>query len=284
MGHQLQFVSGLPRTGSTLMMNLLGQNPNHFVTPTSGLIHLMRAVMTTWTDCQEFNSQGLKKARPAVLSAARGLLYGFFQEPLEKEKICFDKSRGWIRHIDTLEEILGRQVLIVTMVRDVRGILASFEKMFRTGRSSAGAAAHPSSDSCTDTVSDRLHGALDAEHVVGRSIGRLRWAMEHFPDRLLIVPYDAFTRDPAATMTTLHQQLRLPAYEYQTDKVRQITHEADTYYGVELHQIAEKIEPPQESDWEKILPDSIAKKIREEYQDINSLAAGEVTTGARMSA
>jgi sulfotransferase len=266
------------------MMNLLGQNPNHFVTPTSGLIHLVQAVMTTWPDCQEFNSQGLEQVRPAVLSAARGLLSGFFQEPLQEEKICFDKSRGWIRHIDTLEEILGRRVLIITMVRDVRGILASFEKMFRTSHSPAGAAADPSAASCADTVSDRLHGALDAEHVVGRSIERLRWAMEHFPDRLLIVPYDAFTRDPAATMTTLHHQLHLPAYEYRTDKVRQITHEAETYYGVDLHQIAEKIAAPQESDWEKMLPTAIAERIGDEYQDINSLAAGEVATGARISA
>ena len=60
MEKQLYFVSGLPRTGSTLMMNVLALNPAHFVTPTSGLIHLMRSVMRTWPECQEFQAQGLE--------------------------------------------------------------------------------------------------------------------------------------------------------------------------------------------------------------------------------
>ena len=65
----LQFVSGLPRSGSTLLMNLLGQNPAHHVTPTSGLIHLMRGLIGTWADHKEFQSQGLEHVKPNVLSA-----------------------------------------------------------------------------------------------------------------------------------------------------------------------------------------------------------------------
>ena len=37
---KLFFVSGLPRAGSTILVNLLGQNPAHHVTPTSGMIEL----------------------------------------------------------------------------------------------------------------------------------------------------------------------------------------------------------------------------------------------------
>ncbi len=38
---KVHFLGGLPRAGSTLLMNLLGQNPKFTVTPTSGLLELI---------------------------------------------------------------------------------------------------------------------------------------------------------------------------------------------------------------------------------------------------
>jgi sulfotransferase len=42
------YVSGLPRSGSTLLMNLMAQNPKVFCTPTSGLNQLMNNIKTSW--------------------------------------------------------------------------------------------------------------------------------------------------------------------------------------------------------------------------------------------
>ena len=41
MEQKLFFQSSLPRAGSTLLHNIVGQNPDFFVTPTSGLVDLM---------------------------------------------------------------------------------------------------------------------------------------------------------------------------------------------------------------------------------------------------
>ena len=37
---QIFFQSSLPRAGSTLLQNILGQNPEFYVTPTSGVLEL----------------------------------------------------------------------------------------------------------------------------------------------------------------------------------------------------------------------------------------------------
>ena len=55
------FVAGLPRSGSTLLMNLLGQNPQNHVTPTNGLIDLIIRIRNTWAQNDTFKSQGLWK-------------------------------------------------------------------------------------------------------------------------------------------------------------------------------------------------------------------------------
>ena len=40
---KLFFQSSLPRAGSTLLQNIMGQNPDFYVTPTSGVLELVYA-------------------------------------------------------------------------------------------------------------------------------------------------------------------------------------------------------------------------------------------------
>ena len=40
---QIFFQSSLPRAGSTLLQNILGQNPDFYATPTSGVLELLFA-------------------------------------------------------------------------------------------------------------------------------------------------------------------------------------------------------------------------------------------------
>jgi sulfotransferase len=277
----LHFVSGLPRSGSTLLMNLLGQNPAHHVTPTSGLIHLMRHLVQTWPDHKEFRSQGLENVKPQVLSALRGLLYGFHEQPFADDKTVFDKSRGWLHYVEPLEEILCRPVKIITMVRDVRAIVASFENIFR-GRGIEYEL--PDRDSAELlTTEGRARYALRADQVTGRSILRLRDAMQRCPDRLLVVPYDNFTSHPIEAMQEIHAFLDLPAFDYDPNRVEQVTREDDCVNCMDLHRIRPTIEPELSQSWREILPDELAADIADGYSDINVLAAGPIVNSARVN-
>jgi hypothetical protein len=256
-------------------MNLLGQNPSHHVTPTSGLIHLMRQVMDRWTTHKEFRAQGLENAKPFVNSALRGMLYGFYEQQFDAGKTVFDKSRGWLQFIEPLESILGRRVKIVTMVRDVRSIVASFEKIFRARGIEY---RQPGGDAGLATLSleGRVRRTISPQRVTGRSLLRLRDALDRCPDRLLVVPYRRLTESPQHTMTAIHEALRLPHFSYDPNHVKQVTHEDDGFNGMELHKIRPKVEAPPEQPWKGLLPDDFSAEIAEQYADINALAAGDV--------
>ena len=83
------FVSGLPRSGSTLMMNLLGQNPNHHVTPTNGLLDLLLNVRDSWVNDISFRSQGKDVVLPFITDAMEGLVRGYHKKHLENGKIIY---------------------------------------------------------------------------------------------------------------------------------------------------------------------------------------------------
>jgi sulfotransferase len=49
MVQKIFFQSSLPRAGSTLLQNVMGQNPDFYVTPTSGVLELVYAARANYT-------------------------------------------------------------------------------------------------------------------------------------------------------------------------------------------------------------------------------------------
>jgi len=57
MDKQIYFQSSLPRAGSTLLQNIMGQNPDFYVTPTSGVLELLFSARNQYTTSPEFKAQ-----------------------------------------------------------------------------------------------------------------------------------------------------------------------------------------------------------------------------------
>jgi len=115
----LQFVTGLPRSGSTLLMNLLGQCGRHHVTPSSGLIDMVVGARNQWMHNVWFKAEGLDEVTPKILSMFQGMMLGFHAKPLGDSRIVFDKSRGWIAYLELLEEIFEQKIKLIVTVREI---------------------------------------------------------------------------------------------------------------------------------------------------------------------
>ncbi len=265
------FVSGLPRSGSTLLMNLLAQNPLFHATPTNDLLELIINVRNTWTNMVSFKSQGIETVKPRIISSIKGSIYGFFEKEFEEGKTVFDKSRGWIANIELLEEILDRPVKIIVTIRDVRAIVSSFEKLHRKSQLTKIA---PSTDAFYDiqSINGRAKQILNIQSVLGLSITRFRDAIDKgLADRLVVIPYDKLTTQTKEIMYQLHDSLNLERFEYDPDNVLQTTKEDDSIHGMDLHKIRNKVEY-QKPDWEQILTPFVNDWISTEYMDINEIA------------
>ena len=87
------FNSSMPRSGSTLIQNILGQNPDIHVTPTDGFLELIYAARVNFTNNAEFKAQDQKQ----MLNAWRGFcnegMKGYVKGLSDKSHTCI-KSRG----------------------------------------------------------------------------------------------------------------------------------------------------------------------------------------------
>lgn len=272
------YCSGLPRSGSTLLLNLLGQNPDCYVTPTSGLIELFFSVKKNWKNHIEFKAEGLEKAKPRVLTALKGLLYGFFEKESGKTAV-FDKSRGWLNYIEDLEEVFGEKVKLLVPIRDIRAICASFEKIYRKRGIEYD---YPLGDGFfkCQTIEGRCEYLLSSGGIVGIAINRIMDAIQRgVKDRLIIVPYISLTQSPSETLDAIHEVLGLNKFKYDPDNVKQITFENDLWHGMDLHTINNKVKPKLEIPWKGILSDRYADELNKRYRVINEMAAGSFPEG-----
>ena len=78
------FQSSLPRAGSTLLQNILGQNPDFYVTPTSGVLELLFAARNNYTNDKAFQAQDPKLMKKGWLSFCRQGIKGFFNGITDK--------------------------------------------------------------------------------------------------------------------------------------------------------------------------------------------------------
>ena len=126
---QIFFQSSLPRSGSTLLQNILGQNTDFYVTPTSGLLELVYAARNNYSTSPEFKAQDAELMKKGFLSFCRSGMDGFFDAITDKPYVM-DKSRGWGIHYGFLNNIYPNPK-VVCMIRDPRDIITSMEKNFR---------------------------------------------------------------------------------------------------------------------------------------------------------
>jgi len=234
MEKTLYFISGLPRSGSTLLCNILAQNPRFHVSPTSGLLGLLNIVKNNWTQIEELRASDNDDARQGVL---RGIINGFYEHV--REPVVFDKSRGWPAQIELLEELLNRKIKIIATVRELREILASFETLHRKNQ-----IRQTIQTAEMQTIQGRCKIWLSGDGVVGSAYSRLIDVVNRgLGDRLLCIPYNELTQYPEEIIRAIYSFLEELPFPHDFNNVEQRTSENDLVYGYkDLHRIRAKVE------------------------------------------
>jgi sulfotransferase len=249
MKKQFYFISGLPRSGSTLLANILAQNPRFHTTSTSGLSELVLGIRNSWDRVPEFLATPNEGAKKRIMGGIFDLFYGDIEKP-----VVFDKSRVWPSAIETLEEVLGQKVKIIVTVRDVRDILTSFELLWRENKKLNYIRPEANNLKEFETLRGRCAVWTSQRYPVGLAYDRITDAYKRgLLDRMCLVDFDDLTSKPNETMADVYKFLGEEMYQHNFENVEQKTQENDFFHGINgLHQIRNKVEPVP-SRWRAVL-------------------------------
>jgi sulfotransferase len=257
------FQSSLPRSGSTLLSNIVGQNPDFHVTPTSGLLDLLYVSRTQFTRGLEFNAQDKEEMNNAFAGFCRGGIEGYASALTDKPWF-FDKCRGWNIHYHFLCGFYPNPK-IVSMIRDPLDVLCSMERNFRKSKfQDPGIVEHGTLKNTT--VAKRVDHWIVAPPV-GMAMERLQEVINMgIDDKMLFIQYEDLCASPQVELERFYSYLDLPYYEgHDYDNVEQITVEDDTIYGVfGDHKIRKQVKP-QPSCSQEIFGSELCEYIRSRY-------------------
>jgi sulfotransferase len=236
------YQSSLPRAGSTVLQNILAQNPDIYATPTSGVLELIFAARANYTTSPEFKAQDKDVMKNAFQAFCKEGVEAFFNAITDK-KYIIDKSRGWGIHRDFLQFVMDGEPRIICVVRDLRDIFASMEGNFRKHPDKQSDILEWSTGKGT-TVPKRID-IWSQSPPVGLAIERLGEIIRmNYDSKLLFVKFEDLCLYPDQEMRRIYDYLEIPFYSHDFDNIQQVTKEDDEVYGAfGDHVIRTKLEP-----------------------------------------
>jgi hypothetical protein len=232
----IYFLSGLPRSGSTVLSSLLNQHPQVHSTPTSGLIDILGSVCTTWESSPTTVAQGAEKEE--AYRMLRSVIEAKYKDV--KKPVIIDKSRGWVNPqiMETMAKVLGHQPKIIATVRSTSDCAASFIRVAKP-----------------KDVSEFLRSSQLIQHLK-TSYAELKNGYDAAPKNILFIDYDDLIQSPQEQMNRIHKFLGLDPFEYDFGNIdtKVVAEKDDAAWGIpNLHTISPRLGYQHNQDSRKIL-------------------------------
>jgi len=236
LARKFHFISGMPRSGSTLLAAILNQNPRFRAGMTSPLADIMGVVIAETSSKNDFSFALSEAQRVSLL---RGLVENLYAGSAGAE-VVFDTSRLWCSRMKLLESLFPH-AKVIACVRQLPWVLDSMERLVRN---------HPVGVSkvfrldTNTTVYSRIEALTDPRGMVGFSFQAIKDAFygQYAPGQLLLLTYESLARDPAATMRAVYQFIGETWFEHDFENVSYSANEFDERVGMPgLHNVRPKL-------------------------------------------
>jgi sulfotransferase len=231
------FISGLPRSGSTLMSAILRQNPRFHAGMSSPVASFFESIIAMVSAGSEISSMVDQHQRARLL---RGLFDSYYADV--DRPVIFDTNRAWTAQLPALMSLFPQSKLICC-VRDVAWVMDSLERQFRNNKFENTRLFNSPAE--RSTVYTRVEALANANRLVGFPWHALREACfsEHATS-ILLVEYDLVASRPQEVFQLIYGFLGEAPFAHDFANVQYDAPEFDAQLGLDgLHRVHPKVEP-----------------------------------------
>lgn len=241
-------VTGLPRSGSTLLCQMLAQHPEIACEGhSSPLCNMLLGIRRMVSDDQFFLAQldqQFDQSYANLAGAMRGFLEGWHGGT--GKKVVVDKNRAWLHMIEMLLQISPEAKLIVCL-RELGQIYGSIE------------ARHQKTIliDFIDHLADydrfgRADMLFAKDKIIGAPLVSIH-AVEDLPvhvrERLYFLRFEDLIERPVQCMSHIYYWLGLSPYQIDPGNLAVAAHESDSHYRMKyLHKQSSSVGKPQRHD------------------------------------
>lgn len=225
------FLTGLPRSGSTVLSSILNQNPDVYVTPTSPMLNVAVKMQEAWREDPTVKANYFEEQ---INNLTKAILPAFWQH--RPEPIIIDKGRGWAKNMPNASALFGRKIKAVSVERDLPSIMASWLTLIRKQKNCyvdrvLMQRGYPVTDEnrMGEMWFNMVKDCMEGSHQIRREAA----------DQIIIVKYDDLVENPQREISRIEGFLELPSFEYDFNNIENDTTDDDLIaWGFEgLHTI-----------------------------------------------
>ena len=233
---KMHFISGLPRSGSTLLAALLRQNPRFHAGMTSPVGALFTGMLNQFGAGSEFGPVLDRDMRQQLL---RGLFDTYYAAQADKA-VVFDTNRLWSARLPAVLDLFP-QAKVIACVRNVAWVMDSLERLYR---------ANPyeqtklfNGDIERNTVYSRVDTLAQQNRLVGFAWSALKEAYYGAQaDSLLVVEYELLAQAPERVLRLVYEFVGEPWFEHDFEHIEYDAPAFDEALGVAgLHRVRPKV-------------------------------------------
>jgi sulfotransferase len=230
------FISGLPRSGSTLLGAILRQNPRFSAGMSSPIASLFEGVVNQVSAGSELSRMVDGPQRARLL---RGLFDSYYAD--NPAEVIFDTNRAWTAKIPELMALYP-EAKFICCVRNVAWVMDSLERQYRSKTfENTGLFSNPAERA---TVYTRTEALASPNRLVGYGYQALREACwGEFADRVVIVDYDVLVQRPADVIGLIYDFVGEERFAHDFETVTYDAPAFDEQLGLDgLHRVRPKVE------------------------------------------
>lgn len=223
------FNNPFPRSGGALLQNILAQNDTIHAGNPDGILDVMNSAKIGFTNSIEFNKLEFEDRESAWAGFCKGALEGFCDSISGKPHTSINTIHA-ASNYKWLTSILGEPPKIIMMVRNLKAVLASREKIFRENPEYA----YPEEDLSKllgITTDSRVRIWL-RQPPIGLALQQLfQLRLEKLEPKCLVLRYEDLTRDPELTMARVYKYLGLEQFDHDFDNIEPNVMSNEEFYG-----------------------------------------------------
>jgi sulfotransferase len=246
MSKFLLFLSGLPRSGSTLLGSILSQHPEIHVTPTSPLSDLLCLIDENFS---KLDVQYTYNKSDIVSNTYSSILNNFYNH-IEKRYVI-DKHRAWPRNVNSLKAFLGKEPKILCTNRRISEIISSYINLIeKNNQANNFVDQHLISIGKEINTDNRVECLW--EYYISDPYKSTVFGLTHFKNNIHLINYNDLIDNPENEIEKIYKFLEITPHKHDFKNIlNTCAEEKDSAWGLEnLHIIRSKLgrtnRPPEE--------------------------------------
>ena len=219
-------LSGLPRSGSTLLSSILSQNPNIHAEGNSAVCQLMwdMQVSCETTSSEQLRANNRMKTQDDLISSIPAIYYKNI-----KAEYIFDKCRSWTLplNMDMIRRYITKNPKVVVLTRPIDDIVKSFVDLRKRNGWNG------------DVESDLL---IEGTEPIMRSLNGVNYAREVNKGEFLFIEYDDLVDYTPDIINKVYEFCGIEKFKHNFKKIENKHPENDLVYGlIGMHDVRSTI-------------------------------------------